>query len=160
MKTWADVPGAIRRVLRKADFTKSPYGQGEDLPIVEVDEANIMTSEVQDGPDFLGSGPLHAPVIDLDLPCVLLASTTPGHFHLIIDKAITWDNYLSILYAMVRAGIVEEGFLNSSKSRGYTAIRLPWVKKEDSENERHVECTCDQLAHPCEIHDCLGGPDF
>lgn len=161
MKTWDDVPGAIRRVLRKADFS-TPYDEGEDRPVVGPDEANIITSVVETQPRLPKDLVRHAPVIDLDIPCILLDSSTPGHHHLIIDREITWSAYLGILSALVRAGLVEEGYLNASDKRGYTAIRLPWVKKEVSENEwlRLPECTCDQLAHPCELHDCLGGPDF
>lgn len=32
-----------------------------------------------------------------------------------------------------------------------------WTGTDDEDD---VECTCDQLAHPCEVHDCRGGaPD-
>jgi len=162
VKTWDDVPGAIRRVLRRADFT-TPYDSGEDRPVAGPDEANIITSVVERQLPLPKNLVRHAPVIDLDIPCILLDSSTPGHHHLIIDKEISWSAYLKVLGALADAGLVEDGYRDASEKRGYSAIRLPWVKKEEvSENEwpRLPECTCDQLAHPCEVHDCLGGPDF
>ena len=34
-----------------------------------------------------------------------------------------------MLEAMAAAGIVQHGYVNASKKRGFTALRLPWVKK-------------------------------
>ena len=36
-----------------------------------------------------------------------------------------------ILEALRAAGIVEPGYVGASEARGYTAIRLPWVKREE-----------------------------
>lgn len=47
----------------------------------------------------------------------------------------------------------------------FASITLHIVGQEAREpelvggNERELECSCDQMAHPCEIHDCTGGVD-
>jgi hypothetical protein len=71
----------------------------------------------------------HRVVLDLDMPAQLVESTTPGHFHLYIDKELTWAAYLALLFALQKAGIIERGYLRASRARGYTAVRLPWVRK-------------------------------
>lgn len=104
---------------------------------VPIDEANLITSlspeaiDVED-PFEEGDGVevMHMPVIDIDVPCRLVESTTPGHFHLYIDKGISWDAYVVLLMAMEEAGIIETGYLSASLDRGYTAVRPPWVKKD------------------------------
>lgn len=69
------------------------------------------------------------PVIDIDVPCELLPSSRPGHFHLLIYKRVTRTFYSDILRALIKAGIVEEGFYQSFLRRGYTAIRTPTSMK-------------------------------
>jgi hypothetical protein len=90
------------------------------------DGANVTTSKV------LGKE-THKLVIDLDLPAQLLPSTTPGHFHFYIDKEMTWKQYSKVLKALAGAGLIEEGYLGASEGRGYTSVRLPWIKKEAAE---------------------------
>lgn len=88
----------------------------------DLGNANAISSQVA-GTNF------HRVVLDVDHPVKALPSTTEGHFHLFIDKKITWKQYKKIMKAFVEAGIVEPGYLGASKSRGFTAVRLPWVKK-------------------------------
>lgn len=71
----------------------------------------------------------HWPVLDLDMPCILLDSSTPGHHHLIIQQDIQWSKYLPLLKALYEAGIIEEGYYHASRKRGYSAIRRPGVLK-------------------------------
>ncbi len=77
----------------------------------------------------------HKVVLDLDLPAKLIPSTTPGHFHLYVDHEIEWDVYANLLDALEKAGLVEPGYVNASKDRGYTAARLPWVRKAPKEED-------------------------
>jgi hypothetical protein len=73
---------------------------------------------------------LQKPILDIDFPAWLLPSTTPGHFHLYIDHAVPKDKYMAMVKAMAEAGIVQEGYAGAAERRGYTGVRLPWVKKE------------------------------
>jgi len=78
----------------------------------------------------LADSKLHMPVIDIDIPVRLYPSSTEGHFHLYIDKQMTWRQYRRVLRALVRAGVVERGYYSASWHRRATHLRLPWIKKE------------------------------
>lgn len=79
------------------------------------EDANLISSLTADG--------LHMPAIDIDLPCRLVESTTPGHFHLFIDHKLEADAYWKLLKALVDAGIVERGFYELSEARGASFLR-------------------------------------
>lgn len=71
----------------------------------------------------------HMPAIDVDVPVRVYPSSTEGHFHLYIDKPMSWRAYRRVLRALVRAGVVEKNYYNVSWNRKATHLRLPWVKK-------------------------------
>jgi hypothetical protein len=129
MTTKADVTalyrlwGHLPRVFRQTTFESRGYGGARriDRRCAAVD-ANIITSEVQ-------NTSMHAPVLDIDMPCALVPSSTPGHFHLLIEKGLTWRQYRRLLRALGRAGILERGFVHRSIARRYSAVRVPWEKK-------------------------------
>lgn len=88
-----------------------------------IEQSHVISSELEDSE-------YHKPVIDIDVPIRVFPSTTPGHFHLYIDYNIKWDDYVHLLDAMARAGIVERGYVDASIERGGTHVRLPWIAKE------------------------------
>lgn len=101
----------------------------------------------------------HKLLIDVDLPAQLIPSTTEGHFHLYIDKEIEAGKYFALLEALADAGIIEPGYLGASKARGFTALRLPWVKKtDDALNPRCIGCgkRPDQLPEYIELAETEG----
>lgn len=67
---------------------------------------------------------LHRPAIDVDLPCRLVESRTPGHYHLYIDQPMRWWRYRLLLRALVLAGVVERGYYKASVRRRQTHLRL------------------------------------
>ena len=71
----------------------------------------------------------HAPVIDLDCPHHYEPSTTPGHGHLYINKAMSFDDMMEVLDVLVKHGIVQPGFRDAAKIRGWAAVRTPWTAK-------------------------------
>ena len=91
---------------------------------------NTDRHEVADAPDLVGSlgdDGLHYPVLDIDFPCHVRPSETPGHFHLFIDKGLEWEQYADLLEALAVAGIIEPGYANSSIERkGTFAALRPW----------------------------------
>ena len=129
--TRAEVPGKIDRMTRFVtgldESSDAPTFQHEDFSTGNLSFANLLTSEPAD--PFIREAGMHAPVIDLDFPCELIPSSTEGHFHLVLDRLIPAEAYFTLLDAMVAAGLVEPGYAGSSRSRGYSAIRLPWIKK-------------------------------
>lgn len=120
------------------DFTAEPPDGQYTRPAVvaHIDEANLIASRVQGDP----YGDTHKVVIDLDMPAQLIPSSTPGHFHLLIDAAMPWSAYLDLLRAMMRCGLLEPGYVSASEERGYTAVRLPWVRKDSAprQEDRYV----------------------
>lgn len=101
------------------------------------EQATVVTSLLSQVP---GGGPFYPPlhkiVVDIDHPVKVLESSTPGHHHLFIDKPMSWDRYRAVLETLTLVGVVEPGYLSISEQRGYTAVRLPWVKKNAVEKAR------------------------
>lgn len=93
-----------------------------DLEPTPLSEANLVCSD-RKGDD------LHVPILDLDMPAMLLKSSTYGHYHLYIDKPMTWENYCKLLDMLGEVGILEPGFVSVSKRRKRTQVRTPWTKK-------------------------------
>jgi hypothetical protein len=120
------------QVLAVVDFD-APTDGNYERPTEEVtsDAANLITSKVRLGTDVESAfgTTLHKPVIDIDLPVKVVESSTPGHHHLYIDKAMSWEKYRHLLEALAVAGLVEPGYVNASIDRGYSAVRLPWIHK-------------------------------
>lgn len=75
---------------------------------------------------------MHRPILDIDFGAALIPSSTEGHFHLYLDKPMTWKNYKRLLNVMSEVGVIEPGYARASIERGYSSTRLPWVKKEES----------------------------
>lgn len=141
---WESVPTFARRnmVLRisqKPAATDTPeertrkveqlrndasYDSGHELP-ESADDAEVVSSLDLDAY-------LHRPVLDIDFPAALIPSSTPGHHHLYIDKPMTLKQYENLIWALVDAGIIESGYASASTERGYTSVRLPWVKKPEA----------------------------
>lgn len=126
----APLPGQVFQTV--VDFGNDPdddYDATSDrFETTDITEAQVTTSMVAG--DRGADRNLHKVVIDLDLPAKLLPSSTEGHFHLYIDHEIPWTKYRNLLRALAEAGLIEPGYLGASEDRGYTAVRLPWVKKE------------------------------
>lgn len=96
--------------------------------------AQVTTSMVDNGLQHAEenrSSRVHRPVLDLDLSAQLVPSSTPGHWHLYLDVEVAHWPYMQLLEALEHAGILEPGYSRASQERGYTAVRLPWVRKDD-----------------------------
>lgn len=93
------------------------------------EEANLISSETVGKVPEIDGTPQHCPVIDLDLPCRLIPSSTRGHFHLYIDHPVPQDKYLAMIQAMADAGVVQPFYAEAAKLRGATFVRPEWVKK-------------------------------
>lgn len=101
-----------------------------DRDVAPLDEADVVSSAFKNG---VGTeSDRHAVVLDIDHPCYLVKSSTPGHFHLYIDVpgGIEWQGYQHLLGALADAGVIEDGYYRAGVERRATMVRLPWVKKE------------------------------
>lgn len=87
--------------------------------------ANLVYSEYELGDKTT----LHYPMYDIDLPVRWVPSTNKGKGHLYIGKPIPWEKNLAIMEALADAGILHRNYVKHSKTRGYTCLRPPWVRK-------------------------------
>lgn len=111
------------RVTKWDEDSSITYSQEERDPAPSIAEANVSTSIREDAEDS------HALLLDLDVPAWLVPSSTEGHSHLYVDVTIPTPKYFALLDALAEAGVIQQGYANSSKHRGGTALRLPWIKK-------------------------------
>lgn len=88
----------------------------ERVMVASREEANIISSWMVNG--------LHAPALDIDLPCTLVPSRTEGHFHLFIDKPMEWEAYKKLLFALRDAGILEQNYVAASLAKHQTFLRI------------------------------------
>lgn len=124
-------------------------------PVVNIHDANAVTSRTTSS--LLSSTPMHKPVLDIDFPAKLVPSSTPGHSHLYLDRELSWPQYKKLLDVLAEVGIIQDGYADSAIKRGYSAVRLPWVKKEQlpfprpdfEPKEVHLEAS--SARHPADL---------
>ena len=87
-------------------------------------EANLISSETNVG--------THKPVLDIDIPCRYVPSSTEGHGHLYIDSPLPWVAYEKLLTCLKDAGIIQVGYWKRSLERKATFVRPPWIKKPNT----------------------------
>lgn len=103
----------------------------EDRERVPLEQANAYSS-ISTWTQHTGSKADHAVLLDLDSSRVaLIPSSTPGHYHLVIDGRVSWTDYLELLRLLVRMGIVEQGFADLTEARGQAFLRMPGEVKEN-----------------------------
>lgn len=111
--------------------TPNPQVSFQEITVeADPEVSNLISSQCDNGK--------HAPVIDIDFPIAVYPSSQLGHYHLYIEKEITWTQYTRILKALNSAGIIEDGYLKASLERGYTAVRPVGVVKVDAPKGSNV----------------------
>ena len=95
------------QVMRNINLAgKGDYKGGGDGPIVrDLGDANVVTSLV----GGTGIPGMHKPVLDIDMPVRVEPSSTPGHFHLYIDRAMSSDAVPAASRRSARCGHLGEG---------------------------------------------------
>lgn len=111
--------------LNRVDFEPGYGGNGDVEPAASAEVANLFSSLIVDGPEY----GRHTIALDLDVPARLIPSTTEGHSHLYIDVPVEWESVVDLLNLLADMGIVEPGYAAASIRRGYTSLRLPWIRK-------------------------------
>lgn len=110
-------------------FSSNQYSKGDENEIIQDDInyykctgiSSLITKGYHQGH--------HLPVLDIDMDCVLVDSSTPGHHHLVINKPMSEHSYLKLLKVLSEYGIVQPGYAKFSNLRKKSWIRAPWVKK-------------------------------
>lgn len=123
----------------------------ERLYPVHAGLANVVSSRIDELNSWDANGKvitgdaadsvMHAPVLDIDFPVFAIPSSTPGHFHLYIEKAIRWDDYSGLLDALAHCNIIESGYARACQERGATYVRMPTSKKPTREDPPRVTST-------------------
>ena len=126
------LPSDMPRTLHVANLATTDYDpSGRDRPAIDdPSEANVISSIRRGG----GNPTTHYPVLDLDIPAYLVPSSTPGHSHLYLDVELLDADYWALCDVLATYGILEPGYVSACKERGYTSVRLPWVRKEEAES--------------------------
>ena len=108
------------------DPKRDRYGEiitGTMSEVATLEASNLVSSRIKGTPD------LHLPAIDLDFPCTLVPSRTEGHFHLYLDRPLTWDRYKVILDAFLEAGLIDVGWHRQALKDKQTYLRTgPYVQ--------------------------------
>ena len=129
------LPTGAARTLHVADLSHGEYDHSDSREATtSLDSANVVSSI--DSVDT----ERHWPVLDIDVPALLIPSSTPGHSHLYIDVSVPAEAYWRMCDAMAEAGILQPGYVSACRSRGYTSVRLPWVTKEAPEVKEVATC--------------------
>lgn len=115
------------------------FGDDQRRHYPELRGAEAWSSKVEDerGPycvvrnkmEVMGYEAQHIVALDIDVRTALIPSSSPGHYHLVFDRQVSWSVYTNLLRAMAEAGLVEWGYYDAAISRGETFLRLPWIKK-------------------------------
>lgn len=108
--------------LASAQDRRREAHRGEE--VFDIADAQVVTSE------SLANPFVHKVLLDIDHPAVLIPSTTEGHYHLLIDVEVPWEKYVDFMDAAAEAGILEKGFVKAARARGFSTLRMPWIKKE------------------------------
>lgn len=121
------------RFVQNLNAVGDSYEDDSERVVTSEQEANLVTSTLVDQSSSSGTKTtvLHAPVLDIDFDAKLIPSSTPGHFHLYLQKAMTWDDYVVLLNALGNTGILEPGYVASALRRGYSSVRKPGVYKQE-----------------------------
>lgn len=99
-------------------------------------DATLVTSQMdRSGWDWVGTNgkepakSYHLPVLDLDVEHLYYPSTTPGHGALLLNVILTDVDHSRLLDLLEELGIIQPGFVEASRQRGYAALRTPWTDK-------------------------------
>lgn len=120
---------------------RDAWTDDERVQVDNEDDANLIASLTTNG--------THAPVLDIDYPARLIPSSTPGHYHLYLDREIPWHRYQLALWALSVAGLIEPGFARAAAARKMTFARThptkPRVQQADAPTEPPEHPTTDLL---------------
>jgi hypothetical protein len=74
----------------------------------------------------------HLPILTIDYAARLLPSRSARHFHLYLDRPISWKAYKRLMRSMSRAGLMERGYVRMAIARGQSFVRVQPIVAEES----------------------------
>jgi hypothetical protein len=139
MKKWYDIAKWLRR-FKWDNHSNHDYGPQEPEleTVAHLDQADIYSSEIK-GSEKMQTDPFsqarmvyrHMVALDLDIPAVLVPSSTEGHHHLLIDVDLSEHDYMGLLKHLGELGIIEKGYAEICTKRKASHLRAPWRSKYD-----------------------------
>jgi len=128
---WEPIDRATRQTRIRTDMPNlksvvpnNKYSEGNPRCVKSGEEPNLVVS-LAVGETEKDNNAIHFPCIDLDFGAKLVPSQSVGHYHLYLNRPITWKVYKDLLRALADAGIIETGYMEASIDHGYTALRPP-----------------------------------
>lgn len=119
----AEAERVVDRTYWKIDMG-AHYDEDRGVRVERPEDANCVSSLLK------GEDGWQAPVLDLDVPHTYVPSSTPGHGHLLIDVPMSQERWSKLMTALMDAGILEAGYVESALRRGHAELRLPGVVKK------------------------------
>jgi hypothetical protein len=86
-------------------------------------DANVITSKIR------GKKNKHKIILDLDYEAALIPTSTPGHYHLMIDKDLDTLQYAEFIEVCHRVGLIADGNMSQWNRELTQFLRLPTVRK-------------------------------
>lgn len=134
----------VKLALAAGNSGGPPDSPSQEAPLpASLETANLISSkfimaepdpdgEEPDGIDGLhtvdGTGN-HLPIFDFDFPIAIAPSSKKGHYHLYLNKRISWEKYVALLFAMEGAGLLDAYWVSQTVEKGEAHLRLPNIKK-------------------------------
>ncbi len=121
---------SLPRMFVKADIDQKPK-PGEyptELGVItSEEEANLVSSKLT-----YEHMNLHAPALDVDHKVECYESSTPGHYHILIDVPMRWWKYKMLMWWMYKCGILEKGYYKASAKKKASYLRKKGILKPDA----------------------------
>lgn len=83
---------------------------------------------------------LHAPIFEVNVPCAVVPSEKPGHYNIIIDKYMIWNDYDALLFSLCTMGFIDNDYYGNVINAGMSYASIP----EDENNIKPAEVPLDQ----------------
>lgn len=97
-------------------------------PASILEGANVVMSRRESG--WGRDAKVHAVLLDLDVEHFYVPSSSEGHGHLYVNVFANEADYFELLDLLAKVGVLQKNYVEASKKKGGTFLRLPWVKKE------------------------------
>ena len=117
---WGNSP--LKQIPTQTAEDPYPLYADDKYRKAEVEDAVFLSSNARGGKHLL--------LFDCDFP-VYTRETSPGKWHVAVNKEMSRSALQGVLYALAQAGVVETGYEAAvlAKPKYGATLRLPWVKK-------------------------------
>ena len=117
---WGNTP--LKQIPTQTEEEPYPLYSDDKYTEAGVEDAVFLSSNSREGKHLL--------LFDCDFP-VYTRETSPGKWHVAVNKEMPRSALQGVLYALAQAGVVETGYEAAvlAKPKYGATLRWPWVKK-------------------------------